>query len=177
MPGLSMRCVFAAALLGGCLVTAAAFADDATFLGQFKKWSGYSMGQGGAMVCYTMTPPTSEEPRKVKRDAAYFLVNDWPGRKVKGEAEVVSGYQYKEGSTLTVQVGSDKFSFMVQDDGKSGSAWIKNLDDEARLIDAMKNNAQVLVTGESKRGTMTHDVYPLAGFSDALDKIHQACGM
>jgi hypothetical protein len=172
-----MRCVLAAALLGGCFVAAAARAEDGTLLGQYKKWQSLSLGQGSAMVCYTMTPPTSEEPRKIKRDPAYFLVNDWPGRKVKGEAEVVSGYQYKEGSTLTVQVGADKFSFMVQDDGKSGSAWIKDLDDEGRLIDAMKNNAQMLVTGESKRGTMTHDVYPLAGFSDALEKIHQACGM
>jgi hypothetical protein len=180
MSGLSMHSVVAAALLGGILAGAAALpaaAEDATFLGQFKKWSAYSLGQGSSMVCYAISSPTAEEPRKVKRDPAYFLINDWPGRKTKGEPEIVSGYQYKEGHDLTAQVGSDKFSFMVQDDAKSGSAWVKDAADEPRLIEAMKNNAQVLVTGESKRGTMTHDVYSLAGFSDAFDKINSACGM
>jgi len=113
----------------------------------------------------------------VKRDPAYFLINDWPGRKAKAEPEIVSGYLYKDGSTVTAQVGNDRFSFFTKNDAKSGSAWVLAQADEDRLITAMKTGAQVLVTGTSKRGTMTHDVYSLAGIGEALDKIHQACGM
>jgi hypothetical protein len=41
----------------------------------------------------------------------------------------------------------------------------------------LRSNGQMIVTGVSKRGTMTHDTYSLGGISDALDKIHAACGM
>jgi|HubBroStandDraft_6_1064221.scaffolds.fasta_scaffold304282_2 hypothetical protein len=179
MSGLPMRHVLAAALCSGGLFSATmpAAAEDATFLGAAKNWSSYSLGKGDQMVCYALTKPTAEEPKKVKRDPAYFLINDWPGRKAKAEPEIVSGYEYKDGSTVSVQVGEDRFAFFVKNDGTSGSAWVQAQPDEDRLIAAMKNGAQVLVTGTSKRGTMTHDVYSLAGLSDALDKIHQACGM
>jgi hypothetical protein len=179
MSGLSMRHALAAALCGGVLLSTAlpATAADATLLGAFKGWFTYSLGTGNDMVCYALAKPTAEEPKKVKRDPAYFLINDWPGRKAKGEPEIVSGYVYKDGSTVTAQVGEDRFAFFTKNDGKSGSAWVAAQEDEDRLIKAMKNGAQVLVSGTSKRGNMTHDVYSLAGLSDALDKIHQACGM
>jgi hypothetical protein len=179
MSGLSMRHAFAAVLCGGLLLSAAlpAAAEEATLLGAFKSWFTYSLGSGDSMVCYALAKPSAEEPRKVKRDPAFFLINDWPGRKAKGEPEIVSGYQYKDGSPLTAQVGGDSFTFFTKNDGKSGSAWVQEPADEMRLIAAMKNGAQVMVTGTSKRGTKTHDIYSLAGLSDALDKIHQACGM
>jgi hypothetical protein len=179
MSGLSLRTKIAAALCSGFLLSFSlpAAAEDATLLGAYKSWFTYSLGKGDSMVCYALAKPSAEEPRKVKRDPAFFLINDWPGRKAKGEPEIVSGYQYKDGSTVTAQVGEDRFTFFTKNDGKSGSAWVQAQADEERLIAAMKNGAQVLVTGSSKRGTMTHDVYSLAGLGDALDKIHQACGM
>ena len=179
MSGLSMRHVFAATLCGGLLFSLSlpAAAEDATLLGAYKSWFTYSLGKGDQMVCYALAKPTAEEPKKVKRDPAYFLINDWPGRKAKAEPEIVSGYLYKDGSTVTAQVGNDRFSFFTKNDAKSGSAWVLAQADEDRLITAMKTGAQVLVTGTSKRGTMTHDVYSLAGIGEALDKIHQACGM
>lgn len=181
MPGFRLRYVMAAALCGGWVVAGAlpATAEDPTVLGVFKNWSAYSLGKGESQVCYALSKPTAEEPKKVKRDPAFFLINDWPNRnpKAKGEPEIVSGYLYKESSPVTAQVGSDKFTFFAKNDAKSGSAWVKDSGDEERLIEAMKNGAQVLVTGVSKRGTMTHDVYSLAGFTEAVDKIHQACGM
>jgi hypothetical protein len=166
--------------LGVLLVTAAAVpasADDATLLGQTKDWSALTSGSGSDKVCYAMAKPRSSDPRKVKRDPIYFLITDWPGRKTKSEPEAVPGYQYKEGSTVSAQVGADKFEFFTQNDGGSGSAWIRKRVDEVRLIDAMRNGQELIVTGTSKRGTMTRDTFSLAGLSDALDKIHAACGM
>ena len=181
MPGLSTRHAIAAAFCGSLMFGGAlpAAAEDPTLLGAFKNWYAYSLGKGDSQVCYALSRPTAEEPRRVKRDPAFFLVNDWPNRnpKAKGEPEIVSGYLYKEDSSVTAQVGSDKFMFFTKNDAKSGAAWVKEAADEERLLEAMKNGAQVLVTGTSKRGTTTHDVYSLAGLSDALDKIHQSCGM
>lgn len=169
--------VIAAAVAGGVLAVLPAEADAPQKLGDFKSWTAYTSGAGDAKVCYALSSPKMSEPSKTKRDAIYFLINDWPGRKAKAEPEIVPGYEYKDKSTVAVVVGPDKFEFFTKNDGKAGGAWVEQQADEVRLIDAMRRGAEVMVTGTSKRGTMTHDTYSLAGLSDALDKVHEACGL
>lgn len=169
-----------AALAAGSMLAAGAApaaADAPQKLGTFKSWSALTSGAGDAKVCYALAAPRSMEPAKVKRDPAYFLINDWPARKAKSEPEIVPGYQYKDGSKVTVQVGADKFEFFTKNDGSVGGAWVEQQPDEARLMDAMRRSAELTVTGISKRGTMTHDTYSLGGLSEALDKVHAACGL
>jgi Invasion associated locus B (IalB) protein len=148
-----------------------------TFLGAFKDWSAFSRGSGDARVCYMLSEPKAKEPASAKRDPAYFLINDWPGRRARGEAEVVPGYQYREGSTVKVQVGKESFDFFTKNQGSSGGAWVLNPADEKQLLAAMRAGLTAIVTGTSKRGTETRDIYGLSGMGDALDKIHDACGM
>ncbi|HSC61723.1 MAG TPA: hypothetical protein VLC29_10870 [Rhizomicrobium sp.] len=154
-----------------------ALADNPVTLGAFKDWTALSVGTGAAKYCYAIARPQSTLPAKAKRDPIGFLITDWPSRHAKAEPQVNPGYQYKDGSTVTVQVGSDKYDFFTKNDGGQGGAWMKDPKDEARLVSAMRSNGQMIVTGVSKRGTMTHDTYSLAGVSDAVDKIHAECGM
>jgi hypothetical protein len=154
-----------------------ALADNPTTLGTFKDWTAVSVGTGANKYCYAIARPQSSLPAKAKRDPIGFLVTDWPSRHAKGEPEVNPGYPYKDGSAVTVQVGSDKFEFFTKNDGDQGGAWMKDPKEEARLISAMRSSGQMIVTGVSKRGTMTHDTYSLAGVADAVDKIHAECGM
>jgi hypothetical protein len=112
-------------LLGGAALGRAisvASADQPEILGVFKDWTAYKTGAGDARVCYALSKPIQSEPRKLKRDAAYFLINDWPGRNAKAEPEIVPGYVYKEGSEVTAQVGSDKFQLFTKNDGGAGGA-------------------------------------------------------
>ena len=46
-----------------------------------------------------------------------------------------------------------------------------------RLIDAMSTGVSAVASGTSSRGTKTSDTYSLAGFNDALAKIHAVCNM
>src|ERR1700712_174205 len=163
-------------LAGLALAPAGAATDSPTLLGVSSAWSAFTSGSGSSKICYAISKPTATSP-KAKRDPIYFVITDWPGRspKAKSEVEVVPGYVYKEGSTVTVSVGSDKFSFFTQNDAGAGAAWIRAHGDEIKVVEAMKHGAQVLVTGTSKRGTVTRDTYSLAGLGDALDKIHAAC--
>ncbi|MEI9929776.1 MAG: hypothetical protein WDM89_04225 [Rhizomicrobium sp.] len=87
------------------------------------------------------------------------------------------GYQFKDGSTVTDQVGKEKFELSRKNDGGSGAAWAQDTGDEARMIDALRRNAHATVSGTSMRGTVTHDTYLLGGLGGALDKAHAACGM
>ncbi|HWD28817.1 MAG TPA: invasion associated locus B family protein [Rhizomicrobium sp.] len=166
---------FGLLLAGAATVPAAA--DDATLLGTTKDWSALTSGTGSDKVCYAMAKPHASDPRKIKRDPIYFLVTDWPSRHTKSEPEAVPGYQYKDGAAVTAQVGADKFEFFTQNDGTAGSAWIRKRNDEVRLVEAMRNGQNLVVTGTSKRGTVTKDTYSLAGLGDALDRIHKECGM
>ena len=175
----SRRLAIAAMIAGAAAIApfASAQAEDPTLLGAFNAWSAFTNGTGDGKVCYALSSPTAKLPAKIKRDPVYFLINDWPRRGAKAEPEVVPGYQYKDNSKATVQVGSDKFDFFTKNEDGVGGAWVEQQADEVRLIDAMKSGQQIVVTGISKRGTMTHDTYSLKGISDALDKIHATCGM
>jgi len=59
----------------------------------------------------------------------------------------------------------------AQNDG----AWIKNAAEEPRLVEALRKSADVVVRGESAKGTKTTDVYSLKGLSQALDRVAQEC--
>jgi hypothetical protein len=170
-------------LLAGMFATStlapAVAAEPATLLGVTKDWSAFTTGSGGSKICYALSRPVSSDPKKAKRDPIYFIITDWPGRKpkTKSEPEAVPGYLYKDGTTVTAQVGGNQFEMFAKNDAGAGAAWVRERADEVRLIEAMKRNKQLVITGTSQRGTMTRDTYSLSGLSDALQKIHEACGM
>jgi hypothetical protein len=179
MMSLPRRVAIAAILTAAAAAAplAPAWAGDPTLLGAYKSWVAYTNGDGESKVCYALAQPTSKTPAKAKRDPVFFLINDWPHRGAKAEPEIVPGYQYKDNSKVTVEVGSDKFEFFTRNEDNVGGAWVEQQPDEVRLINALKGAPQAIVTGISKRGTMTRDTYSLDGFADALDKIHASCGM
>jgi hypothetical protein len=154
-----------------------ALADAANLLGVFGNWSAYSTGNGGTMTCYAMSQPRALQPKKLKRASTYLMVSDWPGRKVKAEPEIVPGYEYKESAPVSLAVGPDKFSFFARNEAKSGTAWLQSLNENQHLIDTMGKGVSVVAAGTSSRGTKTTDTYSLAGFNDALAKIHAVCNM
>ncbi len=174
---IALTALFACAVFSPSLGVAAA--DTATLLGVTKGWSAFTSGSGSSKICYALSKPSATDPKKAKRDPIYFIITDWPGRspKAKSEPEAVPGYQFKDGATVTAQVGSDKFEMFTQNADGEGAAWVRKKADEVRLIEAMRRGQELIVIGTSKRGTETHDTYALAGLSDALDKIHAACGM
>ena len=171
------RLVIAAGLASAVLALPAVAADTPEKLGEFKAWTAYSSGAGDSKVCYALSKPRMSEPTKVKRDAIYFLINDWPGRKAKSEPEIVPGYEYRDKSMVTAEVGAAKFEFFTKNEGTTGGAWLEQQPDEERLVEAMRKSAEIMVIGTSKKGTQTRDTYSLAGLSDALDKVHAACGL
>jgi hypothetical protein len=171
--------IAAGLILGSALFAAPALAQQqaSTLLGLSKNWAAYESGTGSDKVCYALSQPKAQSPKKAKRDTVAFLISDWPARKARAEPEIDSGYKYKDGSTVTAAMGADKYVFFTNNDGDAGTAWLKSTLDEERLIESMQRANQLIVTGISARGTMTRDTYSLDGLSDALTKIHTACNM
>ena len=81
------------------------------------------------------------------------------------------GYPFRTTSDATAEIGGNKFAMYTCSDG----AWIKNVAEEARMIEAMRKGADLTVKGTSGRGTQSTDQYSLKGLSQALDRVDQEC--
>jgi hypothetical protein len=156
---------------GVCVASALAQPASPTLLGTFDDWEAYKTNDSRGAVCYAISAPKAKEPATAKRDPIYFLVTTWPKASIAFEPSVIIGYQFKDGSKATVQVGSDKFEFFTKADG----AWLQAGADEQRLINGMRTAGELTVKGFSKRGTLTTDTYSLKGISAALDKSAEGC--
>lgn len=154
----------------------ASAADQPTLLGSSKDWTAYQANSPDGKVCYALSKPTAINPKKAARDPIFMLISTWPGRNVRDELQIVPGYVYKEGEAVFAQVGSTRTEFFTRNDGKSGSAWVKEERDETALVAAMRGGSTLTVSGVSKRGTKTTDTYSLSGITTALDRAHSACG-
>ena len=153
----------------------AAPAADAqpTLLGQYGDWGAYTASPGGNKVCFALAKPktTKMEPAGRQRGQSYVFVSSRPGEKVKNEVSVIIGYPFKSSSDATAEIGTAKFAMYTQNDG----AWIKNVAEEARMVDTMRKGVDLTVKGTSGRGAQSTDQYSLKGLAQALDKIEQDC--
>jgi len=140
-------------------------------IGVYRDWDAYVLQENGSRVCYMLSVPKDMEPKNVRRGEVYFLVTHRPGENVRDEISIITGYTYESGSTVTAQIGSRNYELFTKDDG----AWLRNTDDEARMVRAMKRGEEMVVTGLSNRGTTTMDRYSLFGFTAAHNAISGAC--
>lgn len=165
--------LIAASLAGLCASVSLAMAQGAqpSLLGTFDDWEAYKTNDSRGSVCYAISAPKSKEPAAAKRDPIFFMITTWPKANIAHEPSVIIGYQFKDGSKATVQVGSDKFEFFTKGDG----AWMPTGPDEGRLVTGLRTAGEMTVKGISKRGTLTTDTYSLKGISAALDKAVEGC--
>jgi invasion protein IalB len=155
--------------------TAAAPAATAqpTLLGQYGDWGAYTASPGGKKVCFALAKPKAAktEPAGRKRDQPYLFISSRPAENVKNEISIIIGYAFKTSSDAVAEIGSGKFAMYTQNDG----AWIKNVAEEARMVDAMRKGSELTVKVTSGRGTQSIDEYSLKGLAQALDKIDKEC--
>jgi hypothetical protein len=146
---------------------------EPTLLGQYGDWGAYTAAVGGKKVCFALAKPktTKIEPAGSKRDQAYVFLSTRPAENVKNELSIIIGYPFKTSSDATAEIGSAKFAMYTQNNG----AWIKNVAEEARMIDAMRKGADLTVKGTSGRVIQSTDQYSANGLARALDKIEQEC--
>jgi hypothetical protein len=155
--------------------TAAATPADTqpTLLGQYGDWGAYWAAPNGRKVCFTIAKPKTAQtnPAGRKRDQAYVFISSRPAENVRNEVSVIIGYPFKDKTDATAEIGADKFAMYTLNDG----AWIKNVAEEARMVDAMRKGADLTVKGVSGHGTESTDTYSLKGLSQAVDRAAQEC--
>jgi invasion associated locus B (IalB) protein len=142
-------------------------------LGQYAEWGAYTASPGGKKVCFAISKPTASQtnPPDRPRNPVYVFISTRLADKVTNEVSIIIGYPFKPGSEASAQIGSTSFALYTQLDG----AWIKNAAEEAQMVDAMRGGDNVVVKGESAKGTQTTDTFNLKGVSQALDRMAQEC--
>jgi invasion protein IalB len=172
-----------AGLLGALalLTTPALAATDANAakpVQEFSDWRLFVDGRGAAKTCYLAAEPRSSAPANVKRGDTYLVVTHRPGQGVRGEVSVRIGYPFSATSIPFANVGSDDFNFITGVKAQNGAdewTWIENLEQQPRLLRAMKRGSELVFKGTSARGTLTTDSYSLRGVTAGMKALDAAC--
>ena len=121
--------------------------------------------------CYIGSYPLeSDLPETKKRGENYILVYKIIGSE-ENIIQVEAGYKYNLDKNITVNIDNSSFNFYSTEDS-SETAWT---DDDKKVIYAMKKGLDLLLSGESSRGTITNDTYTLKGFTAAVNKLNKDC--
>jgi hypothetical protein len=144
-----------------------------TLLGQYGDWGAYWAAPNGHKVCFSIAKPKTAQtnPAGRKRDQAYVFISSRPAENVRNEVSVIIGYPFKDKTDASAEIGADKFAMYTLNDG----AWIKNVAEEARMVEAMRKGSDLTVKGVSGHGTESTDTYSLKGLSQAVDRAAQEC--
>jgi invasion protein IalB len=144
-----------------------------TLLGQYGDWGAYWAAPNGRKVCFSIAKPKTSQtnPAGRKRDQAYVFISTRPAENVRNEVSVIIGYPFKQSTDATAEIGDNKFAMYTLNDG----AWIKNVAEEARMVEAMRKGSDLTVKGVSGHGTESTDTYSLKGLSQAVDRAGQEC--
>jgi len=161
--------LIAAAVLLFPLHALAQGSPDPALIGQYGDWGVYVSKK--PRVCFALSQPKERLPAGLNRDPGYIFISTRPADNVKEEFSVIVGYPLKEDADPSVQIGNDTFALYARQSG----AWIRNVAEEARLIEAMRKGRDLVMKSTSARGNATTDRYSLAGISQALDRAAQEC--
>ena len=140
-------------------------------IGSYGDWQALTYEEKDKPVCYVFSEPPRKEGQYTSRGQTYAFVAHRPAEKKMNVFTVVAGYAYKPESTVTLEIGDEKFTLDTHED-------IAYADDsvDPKIVEALKKGTGMVVHGTSARGTETVDTYSLKGFSKAYDAIGDACG-
>ena len=121
--------------------------------------------------CYIGSLPLkSDLPDTKKRGENYILVYKLIGSDEK-IIQIEAGYNYNLSADILVKIDQAEYGFYTTKDS-SDTAWTNN---DSEVIYAMKMGLELILNGESSRGTITNDTYTLKGFTAALNKLNEDC--
>ena len=165
-----------AGILGLCTLSVS-HAND-RLVGEYGDWRLFANDGGQAKSCFIVGEPKRSTPKKARRGDIFLIVSHRPGQGVRNEISVRIGYPFSATSEPFARVGSDEYGFFTGVQVENGAdewAWLEKLDDQARLVTAMKRGNELVFKGTSARGTLTTDSFSLKGVTAAMKALDAAC--
>ncbi len=149
--------------------------DKIDLIGGYNDWDAFTLRKpDGEKLCYLVSRAKSWKANKggVNRGEIYLIVTHRPKAQIRDQVNIVVGYPLKAGSEVKAVVdGKSRFTLFTQGDG----AWLYTSKDDSEMVKAMRRGRDLIVDGESSRGTKTTDRYSLSGFTAAHNAVSKAC--
>lgn len=134
-------------------------------------WSSYVFREDGGKVCYMAAKPSKSVGNYSRRGEIFTLITHRPKEGTSNVFSYITGYTYKPGSDVTVDIDGKIFVLFTQDD----TAWAPDAETDERLAEAIRKGNRMTVSGISSRGTKTKDTFSLKGSGKAHDRINKEC--
>ena len=166
----------AAAVLGLSAAQATAQAQHESVATQ-RDWFVFEAGSGAGKVCWIVSQPKNWVARRgnqtvqVNRGDIYLMISSRPADNVRNEVSMITGYTFREGSTVRLEIGDNRFEMFTAGD----KAWAEDPAADDRIVAAMRAGVDAKLTGVSSRGTTTIDTFSLLGFTAALEDAQGRC--
>ena len=144
------------------------FAEE--MLGVFEKWEAFKIN---TEHCLIQSIPIKKTGKYKKRGDTFIQIALEKSSATSGVISIGAGYNYKEGTDVTLSIGGQNFDLFTHQD-TIDTAW-SYAHDENNIIKKMRKGTQMIVKGISTRGTNTKDTYSLYGFTAAYKSALKAC--
>lgn len=168
-----MKHVLAFILFVFLLAPSVVMAGQPRFVQAYGDWDTYVFTEEGSKVCYMASRPVKDEGKYTKRGEIYAYITHRPGENTRDVFGYVSGYTYKSGADVTVDIDSKKTTLFSQDD----KAWALDEASDKGLAKSVQSGSKMIVRGMSSRGTKTKDTFSLKGSGSAYKAITKQCGL
>ncbi|MEM8987231.1 MAG: invasion associated locus B family protein [Pseudomonadota bacterium] len=167
--------ITAIAVISGVIAAGApaiAFAQSApNVVATYRDWNVFTRKTGDDLVCFAVSEPKDKSPKNVSHGDVFMLVSTWKSGVAREQPSFMAGYNFRDRSTPSVRVGTDKWDMYVSDN----EAFIEKTVDEQKLLQAMRRGSTMRVQATSGRGTVTNYEISLLGISAALDRMTKEC--
>ena len=174
---MTLKSYFSALAIVAVSSTAVLAQEEVARVALYTDWSVFNPTEPSE-ECFIASAPTATVAKRpngqtytARRGDIRFYIANRPAEGTVHEVAYTGGYAYKDGSVVTVAIGSDKFELFTEGE----YAWPPSPDEDKKLIDAMKRGARATITGVSSRGNTTIDTISLIGFTDALADADKRC--
>ena len=147
------------------------FAEEPQTIATYKDWSVFTRHVGDDVICYAATEAQDKSPKSVNHGDIFFLVATWKSGAARNQPSFMAGYNLKDSPAPTIRIDTEKWDMYVSDN----EAFIEGAKDEQSLISAMRRGSEMRISAISNRGTATSYQMSLLGFSNALDRVADAC--
>ena len=85
---------------------------------------------------------------------------------------VTNGYDFKIKAPVFAKSGKKSYDLF----SKGRFAWVKDDQEEIKLISTMKKASRLMIIGNTDKGDQTTDHYSMMGFTKAYNTAKKSCG-
>ena len=99
-------------------------------------WSAYVFTEDGGKVCYMASKPSKSQGNYSRRGEIFTLITHRAKERTRNVCSYSTGYAYKPGSDVTVDIDGEVFVLFTQDE----TAWAPDGDTDDRIVEAIRND-------------------------------------